>query len=124
MMNRLTGSSGSKIFAIVSGTSADVILTRSVMRATWKLAPCSALGGGGGLAISDLHMAREKHEHDAVDTSIGRDAVREPEEEVGDEHERWGRERCQHRRRVQERRVEGRAWQVVRGLDADAKLLM
>jgi hypothetical protein len=102
------------------------------MRATWKLARCSALGGGGGLAISDLHMAREKHEHDAVDTNVGRDAMREPEEEVGDEHERWGRERRhelgeglpQHRRRVQERRVEGRAWQVVRGLDADAKLLM
>ena len=46
-------------------------------------------------------------EHDAADACVGRDAVREPEEEVGDEHERRGRERRHELREGRGEAVEG-----------------
>jgi hypothetical protein len=57
-------------------------------------------------------------EHDVRDAGVGRNAAREPEEEVGDERERVGRERrhvrgegvSQERRGVEERQVE--RWQL------------
>jgi len=65
-------------------------------------------------------------EDDAADPRVGRDAAREPEEEVGDERERRGMERrqelgegrAQEPRRVHERQVQRRARERVGGLDA------